>query len=321
MKIKHKRSRSLGIVLLAFLTIVLVGPFLIPIRPVGGSATPQELADEDSLFIDVDGLTIHYKSMGSGDPTMILLHGFGASLFSWREVMGLMTEIGTVIAYDRPAFGLTERPMRGEWSGESPYSPGAQVDLLIGLMDALEIERAILVGNSAGGTVAALTALAHPERVEALVLVDPAIYTGGSPGWTRWIFQTPQMRRVGPLFVRNLMARGDELIASAWYDPAKVTPEVIEGYRKPMALANWDKALWELTIASYALGLEQRLGELTLPVLVATGDSDRFVPTEDSIRLASELPHAELVVFPQCGHVPQEECPDAFLVAVLAYLR
>ena len=318
---RRKRSRSLGIVLLAFLAIILIGPLLIPIRPVGGSATPQELADEDSLFIEVNGITMHYKRMGSGEPTLILLHGFGASLFSWREVMEPMTEIGTVIAYDRPAFGLTERPMRGEWSGESPYSPEAQVDLLIGLMDALEIDAAILVGNSAGGTVAVLTALEHPERVEALVLVDPAIYTGGSPGWTRWIFQTPQMRRVGPLVVRNFMARGDELIASAWYDPAKVTAEVIEGYRKPMALADWDKALWELTIASHALGLEQRLGELPLPVLVVTGDSDRFVPTEDSIRLASELPNAELVVFPQCGHVPQEECPDAFLDAVLAYLR
>ncbi len=318
----RKPWRSLGIILAVILLIVLIGPFLVPIQPTGGSATPQELADEDSLFVEVNGITVHYKSVGSGKPAIILLHGFGASLFSWREVMEPLTEIGMVIAYDRPAFGLTERPARGDWSGESPYSPEAQVELLIGLMDSLGIESAILVGNSAGGTVSLLTALTYPERVQALVLVDPAVYaSGGGPEWLRWAFKTPQMMRLGPLFTRSLMTRGDELIQTAWYDPSKVTTEVIEGYRKPLQVADWDKALWEFTVASHPLGLEDRLSELSLPVLVVTGDSDRIVPTEDSVRLAGEIAGAHLVIFPQCGHVPQEECPDDFLEAVLNYLN
>jgi pimeloyl-ACP methyl ester carboxylesterase len=84
---------------------------------------------------------------------------------------------------------------------------------------------------------------------------------------------------------------------------------------------DWDRALWELTAASHPLGLEDRLDEIGVPVLVITGDDDRIVPTEQSVRLASELPDAKLVVIPDCGHVPHEECPEAFLKAVRAFLR
>ena len=89
-----------------------------------------------------------------------------------------LAKYGTVIAYDRPAFGLTERPL--EWAeGESPYSPEAQIKLVISFMDALDIEQAILIGNSAGGKIAFETALMYPQRVQALVAVDAAVYAGG----------------------------------------------------------------------------------------------------------------------------------------------
>ena len=87
------------------------------------------------------------------------------------------SQLGTVIAFDRPAFGLTERPL--EWEGQNPYSPEAQVELVIGLLDHFGVDQAILVGNSAGGTIAMQAALTYPERVSALVLVDPAVYNGG----------------------------------------------------------------------------------------------------------------------------------------------
>lgn len=311
----------IGIVALLFL-VVLIGPFLIPIPPAGGQAAARELADPDSQFIEINDIELHYKRFGSGQPAMILLHGFGASLFSWREVTQPLSEWGVVIAYDRPAFGLTERPMPGEWEGESPYSAKAQVELLVGLMDALRIPEAILIGNSAGGTVATLTALTHPERVQALVLVDPAIYVnGGGERWMRFLYNTPQMQRLGPYLARSIVTRGDELIRLAWHDPSKITPDVLEGYRKPLQLPNWDKALWELTIASEPLDLAERLAQIQAPVLVVTGDDDRLVPPEDSIRLAMELPNAELVVFQACGHVPQEECPQAFLEAVVGFVQ
>lgn len=307
-------------ILIVLLVILLVGPFLVPVPRLENTVSAVSLADEDSLFVEVNGVDVHYKTFGSGEPVFILLHGFGASLFSWREVTDPLSQFGTVIAYDRPAFGLTERPM--EWEGESPYSQTAQVELVIGLMDALGVEKATLVGNSAGGSISMLTALKYPERVQNLILVDPAVYAGGgAPAWIRPLLGTPQMRHLGPLFARQIQTRGPELINVAWHDPSKVTPEILEGYQKPLRVENWDKALWELTVSSRESGLAERLNEFTLPVLVITGDDDRIVPTEQSVRLGGEIPNAELVVIANCGHVPQEECPREFMQAMDDFLK
>jgi pimeloyl-ACP methyl ester carboxylesterase len=308
---------GLGILVAA----VLIVPLLIPIPPAGDTRPTFELADTDSEFLEVNGLQVHIKQSGRGGLPLVLLHGFGASTFSWREVQAPLATDRLVVAFDRPAFGLTERPMPPFSGGENPYTASAQVELTVSLMDALGIERAILVGNSAGGTISLLTALEHPERVAALVLVDPAVYGGGgAPAWIRPLLALPQVQRVGPLFVRTIRSRGLDLLNTAWHDPSKITPEITEGYTRPLQAENWDRALWELTLAGQELGLAERLGELKMPVLVITGDDDRIVPTADSIRLAGEIDGAELAVIASCGHVPHEECPEAFLEAVQGFL-
>ena len=305
----------IGILLL----LALVGPFLVPVPPLENTLSPQALADPDSQFIEINGLDVHVKTRGQGEPVFVLLHGFGASLYSWQAVMEPLSQHGMVIAFDRPAFGLTERPLT--WEGQNPYSPEAQVALVLGLLDHFGVQQAILVGNSAGGTVAMQVALAYPERVTALILVDPAVYSGGgAPALVRPLLATPQMRHLGPLIARQIQARGPELIELAWHDPSLIQPETLELYKKPLQVNNWDKALWELTIASRASGLAERLSEFTLPVLIITGDDDRIVPTADSIRLAGELPNAELVVIPEAGHVPHEERPAEFMQAIEAFL-
>ncbi len=318
------------IVLGGLVALALVGPFLVPIPPLEGTLPPEQLADAASRFSEVNGLKVHYKTAGQGEPVLVLLHGFGASVFSWREVIEPLSEVGTVVAFDRPASGLTERPLPGDWEGESPYNPQAQVELTIGLLDTLGpapslaegIDQAILVGNSAGGTISMLTALAHPQRVRALVLVDPAVYSGGgSPNLMRLLSNTPQMRRLGPLISRRIRTWGLDFARSAWHDPSKITPEIWEGYQVPLQAQHWDRALWELTRASHPHNLPERLAEIQMDCLVITGDDDRIVPTEQSIRLAEELPNASLVVIPECGHVPQEECPELFLQAVTGFVQ
>ena len=306
-----------GVLLLA----VLIVPLIVPIPPLENTVPPRELADPDSQFVEIGNLDVHYKEMGEGDTTLMLLHGFAASTYSWREVMPPLAETNRVVAFDRPAFGLTERPMPGEWTGQNPYSADAASDLTVGLMDELGVDQAVLVGNSAGGTVALYTALRYPERVKALILVDPAIYSGGgSPAWLRPILTSPQGRRLGPLFSRAIKNWGYQFGQSAWHDPSKFTDKIWAGSSKPLQAENWDRGLWEFTQASRPLGLPERLGELSVPVLVITGDDDRIVPTEQSIQLAGEIPGAELVVIPNCGHVPHEECPEAVLAAVDKFL-
>ncbi len=301
------------------LLVVLVGPLLVPVPALENTQDRRELADRDSQFLQVKGWEIHTKQAGSGDPVFILLHGFGASTFSWREVIQPLSRRGTVVAYDRPAFGLTQRPLT--WEGANPYSPDAQVDLVLGLLAELGVEQAILVGNSAGGAIALETALRYPERVQALILVDAAVYTGGgSPRWIRPLLSTPQLDHLGPLLARRIANQGDDFLASSWHDPSKITPSVYQGYRLPLQVDNWDRALWELTKASYQFDFEGRLENLSVPTLVVTGDDDRVVPTAESLRLAGEITEADLAVLENCGHLPQEECPQSFLNAVEAFL-
>ncbi len=311
--------RGLGISLIILVLLVLVGPFLVPVPQLTNTVPPGQLADPDSLFIQINGLTVHVKKMGQGEPVLVLLHGFGASLFSWHAVMEPFSHYGTVIAYDRPAFGLTERPM--SWSGENPYSSQGNVDLLLGLLDHYKVQKAILVGNSAGGTVSMQFTLQHPDRVQALILVDPAVYeAGGGPSWLRPFYNTPEMNHLGPLIVRSIESSGIDLIKMAWYDPSKITPETMDGYTKPLRADNWDRALWFFTAASQPSVLPERLKDFTFPVLVITGASDKIVPTANSVRLASELPNARLIIIPQAGHVPHEEQPTTFMQAVDEFL-
>lgn len=311
-------------ILLSLLTLVIVGPLITTVRPLENTVEAQSLADTDSQFIDLPGLKVHYKT--AGDPaakhTFILMHGFGSSLYSWHNLMPVLAEQGYVIAFDRIAFGLTERPLKGTWKGESPYSDKAQREQLLEFMDALGISKAVFVGHSSGAALAAEFALEHPEKVEALVLFDPAVFrTGGAPAWSRFLLNTPQMNRIGPLLMRQFGGEpGINFLKAAWNDPAKLTDADMAAYQKPLTINDWDKALWELSKANQNTNLAKSLAQLQQPVLVLAGEEDKVVPLEFSQRLADELGNAEFKTFANCGHVPQEECSEEVVPEVLSWL-
>lgn len=311
--------KIIAIVLGVLLVVLLVVPFLIPIPPLEGVLSPEKLADTDSQFIDVKGLRVHYKKFGQGTPNFILLHGFAASEFSWREIYKPLAQYGTVMAYDRPAFGLTARPLPGSWQDQNPYSSDFQVELVIAMMDAMKMDKAILVGNSAGGGIAAMAALKYSQRVQGLVLVDAAVSSNTSNSnfnFLNALSNTPQMQRIGPLLVRNIRDWGIEFGKSAWHDPSKITPEIWAGYTKPLQTQDWDVGLWQFQSAPRSANYANRLKELTMPTLVIAGDDDRVIPTQNSIDLARVLPNAKLVVIPNSGHVPHEETPNEFMQAL-----
>ena len=314
-------------VLIVVLLVVIIGPFLIPVAPLEGLQPPAALARENSRFVTspfagTDGIDFHYRRDGEGEPAFVLLHGFASSLFVWDEVFDQFAAQAVTFAFDRPPFGLSERLVPGDWEDANPYSPDAGVEQLMTLLDGQQIDRAILVGNSAGGTLAMRAALAHPQRFDGLILISPAVYGGGgTPGFVRPLMRTPQLQRLGPLLARRIATWGNSLEEAAYHDLSTLTPEQRATARLGLQVQDWDRALWAFTSASKASDLPDRLDELELPVLIITGDDDRVVPTEQSIRLAGELPNAELVVLPACGHVPQEECEGAFMDAVNAWLN
>ncbi len=300
-----------------------LGPFVVPVPTLDGLVSEQEFVDPDSQFIEINGVNIHYKEAGVGERTFILLHPFGGSTYSWREVMDEFAQYGKVIAYDRPAFGLTERPLPGEWE-ENPYGMKANVEILRELLDSMGVEKTVLVGNSAGGGVAVAFALEYPERIDELILVDPGVGGGRGPQFPAWalpVMWTPQMRHLGPLMMRDYQESLPRTLERGWFDQTKLTNEIRERHLQILKIKNWDKAFYELTFAPAYPELRPLLPNLTVPVLVVAGQEDRLIRSWYFEAVATEIPEATLNLIPQCGHMPQEECPTEFMEVVLKYLQ
>jgi pimeloyl-ACP methyl ester carboxylesterase len=314
--------RLLAAGVLAFLVI----PLFIP-DSTSGSLTNVEAAGNQAEFVRINNLNVHVVTENyAGDcnceaPLIVLMHGFGASTFSWREVTQPLSKLGEVIAYDRPAFGFTERPT--SWSGVNPYGFEGNFELLDGLIAKHAAKRqVVLVGHSAGGQLAAEYARLNPTKVSALILVDPAILTtGGGPEGIEWFYQIPQIAKLGPILVSSIASSGDNLLRESFYDKSVLTQAVYDGYHQPLKVKGWEKAFWNFATASRKNKLVENLANLKTPTLLITGDRDTVVPTKDTVRLDSLLPNSELEVIRQTGHLPHEEQPAEFLASVTKHWK
>ncbi len=289
-----------------------------------GLSPPSAFADLESRFITVDNLAIHYRVSGEdkkGIP-LILLHGFMANSRTWEDLSTLLGKDYPVYAYDRIAFGLSERPLRPDFppSG-SPYRSEAVVERALLLMDEWRAGEAVLVGSSAGGELALRIALAAPERIKALILIAPAVYSGGPSGFMRWFSRISLFENIGLNAVRSLGEDPEKLLSRVWYDPSRMPDDLRSAYLQPLRIENWDKALLEFIRASEGDDITEELKELEIPVLIIHGRNDSIVPVEDSIRLVDQISGAQLLVIEDCGHVPYEEYPEAVNSLIRTFLE
>jgi len=320
-----KRFLSLaGRLALVLLIVALTVPFFIPVET-SGTKTASEAAAGSGDFTEALGIQVFYERTAFAcseetacdqAPMFFLLHGFGANTFSFREIKQPLSELGEVIAYDRPGFGFTERPT--SWSGENPYGSIGQDLILDELIARFAPNRPVyLVGHSAGGTLAAQYAVDNPGKVKGLILISPAILsTGGSPQWLNWIYSIPQLDRLGPLLVSSIASSGMDLLNRSWYNPDLITPEIIAGYRAPLQVSGWERGFWEFNRAPRAFDVRDRLAELNLPVVLITGDTDVVVATEDTVALAEAIAGSKLFVIERSGHLAQEESPEEAMAAI-----
>jgi pimeloyl-ACP methyl ester carboxylesterase len=344
--IVQKIVRVIGITLGVVVVLALVVPFLVPLREDPDLVSARELASPDSTFATVpfagtDGIEIHYvdraavrgRGVGVGtdprpgtaaaaDParTFVLLHGSMFTLSTWDDVATGLAELGRVIAYDQVPYGLSEKIQPGDWSGENPYSQSAAVEQLIAFLDELGLERVTLVGHSYGGTLATRAAIEYPQRIEALVLVAPAVYVSESmPGW---LLRTPQVRRLGPLMARSL-ATSESFFEMCYADPEMWAPEKAAATTLHTRVAGWDTALWSYLQAwnSADTTWVAQLPAVSVPTLVVAGTEDAIVPTDDSRRAAEEIPGAVYREFPGAGHMVHEEAPERTLETIAGWLE
>jgi pimeloyl-ACP methyl ester carboxylesterase len=273
-------------------------------------------APAPSLFVDVAGLNVHMRDEGpADDPTpVVLLHGTGSSLHAWDGWVEALKETRRVIRFDLPGFGLT-----GPSAGRI-YTLDNDARVVIALLDRLAIKRCVIGGNSLGGAVAWRTALAHPCRVEKLILVDAVGYPDHSisiPIGYR-LAQMPALTwLLKNTLPRSLVKQG---LHNIFGDPKRVTQEMIDRAVDLNQREGNRQALVERLRQRRPSALCKRIPELTVPTLILWGGRDRLIPPDDAKRFHRDIAGSTLVIFDDLGHAPEEEDPVRTVEAVKRFL-
>lgn len=311
-----KRLVRILIVIGAVVLVLGVLPFALPVA--GGGVDPASLIDDPAgRFVTPGAVRLYVEERGPVEgPAMLFIHGLFGSTESWRRNVDALAAAGyRVITYDRPGFGLSDKPEAYD------YSVTHQADEAAALLDALGIDRAVIVGHSAGGNVASFFADRHPERVERLVLVDAAVLAGGPPPFVGRLVALPPVWRWGrvglnALFTRERLA---DSLRGFYADPATLSDADLALYWRAFQTAGWDIGLLGLTRdATPGLG-EARIRAIAARTLLLWGADDRTTPLAQGETLDEWIPDSTLVTIPGAGHQPFEEAPDAFNNAILSF--
>ena len=261
--------------------------------------------------ISIKGIATNYHDQGRGDPVM-LIHGSGPGVTAWanwRTVLASLSERRRVIAPDMLGFGYTQRP------ADNVYSLERWLDHLLGFIDALELERVDLVGNSFGGGLALAFAIKYPQRVRRLVLMGAAgVSFPLTAGLDRVWGYTPSleaMRELIDLFAYDRSLVTDELAELRFQ--ASIRPGFQASFAAmfPAPRQRWIEAL---------SSSEAHIRALKLPALVIHGREDQIIPLQSSLTLADWIDDAQLHVFGRCGHWTQIEQAGRFCQLVENFL-
>jgi len=262
-------------------------------------------------------LFVEEKGMGS---PVLLMHGFGASTFTWRKIAPQLARRHRVIAVDLKGFGQSDKPF------DAQYSVFDQAELIKQLIIDKDLHNLTLVGHSFGGGVALVLALDDDPRLKGriskLVLLDTIAYPQDVPVFFRML-DMPLVSHLGVRMVPPIVQTRIAL-RIAYLDNSKIDDEEVEIYAAPLRTAAGKHAIIHSARQIVPKDLEEiskRYGSIRLPTLIGWCDYDRIVPLEVGLKLRRTLPNATLRIIEGCGHMPQEEQPEATLSLIQDFLR
>ena len=261
---------------------------------------------------------LYVEEQGKGAP-VLLIHGFGASTYTWRHVAPELAKTHRVIAVDLKGFGQSDKPF------DSRYSVFDQAELLAQLIVDKDLRNLTLVGHSFGGGIALLLALEANERLEGritkLVLLDSIAYPQNIPVFFR-LLDVPLVSHLGvsmiPPSVQTRVA-----LRIAYFDDSKIDQDEVDAYAAPLRTAAGKHAIIYSARQIVPDGLaeiSERYKTIELPTLILWCDHDRIVPLEVGLKLRRTLPNSTLRLVEDCGHMPQEEQPESTLKLLQGFL-
>lgn len=270
--------------------------------------------ERDKTFWSWEKERIHYIERGSGQQHVVLLHGFGANTFTWKNQIDLLSQEGFhVWAIDFLGFGLSDKPLEAKYSIELYRK---QVE---DFLKAKNIQNPHVVGNSMGGAIALALAAHNPEKIASMTLIDPLAYPVKMPFF--YSLGKAFGKLAIPFFSRSLV---HQAIKKIYYDPKKITEDQIDAYWVPYQmeggrdvviniLRSFDQALLDQLCQSYA--------QIKTPIFLVWGEQDKWIPLSHLDHLLEDFPHAEQMTIPFCGHSPQEETPDEVNPKLIQFLH
>lgn len=304
------RQMALASILLLLVSVGSVGTMAQNLSTSPSTAsTARATAIQDSQVADkyatVFGAKIHYLEAGSG-PVVILLHGLGGSVSNWAQTIAPLAQKYRVIAPDQIGFGKSDKPMLN-------YRVGTLVDFLDGLYKQLGIQKASLVGNSLGGFTAAAFALAHPEKVDKLVLVDAAGFTVTGD--------------IDPRVLNGLnpstRQQVKDLIGLIFYNKEPFSSDAaVDGFFASRVTAGDGYTIQRFidSIGHNEDMLDGKLGAIKQPTLIIWGKEDGLTQLSMGQRFNKEISGSQMLVIEKCGHVPQLEKAAEFNAGLMKFL-
>jgi pimeloyl-ACP methyl ester carboxylesterase len=291
------------------LKIVTIGALLL-LLAAGCAGVPvpspglEPLLGEPKIF-DYHGVRINYYEAGQGPP-VILLHGFGASAYSWRFLGPVLARDHRVLTIDLKGFGLSAKPEDGK------YAIRDQADLVAEFIRTRDLHELVVIGHSMGGGVTLMTYFKvrgdDPARIKKLVLIDSAGYPQKMPLFI-WLANVPGLGSVGGQLIspRFVAARA---LRKCYYHKDRITDEQIDTYAYYGSLPGAREAV----IATAQQIMPEDIEAVTacyqtinVPVLIIWGAEDEVVPLSVGKQFKRDIPNSELVILPECGHMPPEE--------------
>ena len=298
-------------VVLSVLVLLAAGMLSMVRRDIPAEQLKARYATPPSKFVEIDGLSVHYRDQGQGFP-IVLLHGAASSLFTWDAWAADLSKDYRVIRYDLPGFGLTGP------NATKDYSMEWHVGFLEKFLDRLNVPACYLAGNSFGGHIAADFASAHPERVKKLILVD----AGGYPNPHRGVLamrlaQLPVIGEIlGHATPRFFIAM---TIRQMYGDPRRLSEAVIDRYYD-LILRAGNRETFGIILRGAAEDPTAKFQAIEVPTLILWGSEDRTSPVLYAERFHRDIRHSQLIVYQGAGHVPMEEIPAETIRDTRAFL-
>ena len=255
---------------------------------------------------------------GDGDP-LLCIHGFGASLYSWRHFIGPFSQKYKLVLIDLKGAGKSPKP------NDTHYSTQDHADLIFEFIQENDLKNLTLIGNSFGGALSLLLSIMlterDPGRLRSLVLIDAGAYKEYIPGYVK-ILSVPIINALA-IYLTPSRCAAKTVLRLAYYDANKITEEQIAAYAAPIAAPGGKHALLETGKQIIPPNIDELVAKyknITVPTLIIWGKQDKVISPDAGELLHQAIPNSTLQTIDQCGHVPQEERPEETVPLVLNFL-